>query len=159
MTRILSAPRQRVQLQDILADHEPSYRSRGEAQIGRLLDRYGIPFQYEAPLQLDDQQRNRTWHPDFTLPRDDYAPLILEYAGMPDKPDYMAGLRHKEKTYAENRFDAMLIYPQDLQGPAWSQRLYNRVRQAYERPRPAMRYPATSLIRASYARPNRGYRR
>ena len=32
------------ELEALLASLEPPYRSRGEAQVGRQLDRYGIPF-------------------------------------------------------------------------------------------------------------------
>jgi hypothetical protein len=31
-----------ARLEDQLGPHEPPYKSRGEAQVGRLLDRYGI---------------------------------------------------------------------------------------------------------------------
>jgi hypothetical protein len=101
---------------------EPPYKSRGEAQIGRLLDRYGIPFFYEQPLIVYDRGRHRIWHPDFTLPQ--YNGLVVEYAGMPDKPDYMAGIRHKQKVYKLNEIAAMLVYPSDLTGPDWPVRLY-----------------------------------
>ena len=42
-------------LEDYLAKLEPPYKSRGEAQVGRLLDRYGIPFFYEQPLIVYDR--------------------------------------------------------------------------------------------------------
>ena len=83
-----------ARLEDRLGPNEPPYRSRGEAQVGRMLDRYGIPFFYENPLILHDRGRYRIWHPDFMLPS--YGNLVVEYAGMPDRPDYMAGIRHKE---------------------------------------------------------------
>lgn len=57
------------------------YRSFGENQIGRLLNRYDIPALYEYPTRVFDRGKERTWHPDFTLPM---AGLIIEYAGMPD---------------------------------------------------------------------------
>jgi hypothetical protein len=50
-------------LEDRLAPWEPPYKSRGEAQVGRLLDRYGIPFFYESPWTVHDDGRQRTWHP------------------------------------------------------------------------------------------------
>ena len=159
MTRILSTPRQRVHLQDILADHEPPYRSRGEAQVGRLLDHYGIPFQYEAPLQLYDREQPRTWHPDFTLPRDYKPPLILEYAGMPDRPDHFFGMKHKAQTYRTNGIDAVFILPSDLQGSAWPERLYEKVRDAYIQRRSPMRYQAMSSTRVAYAMPRQSYHR
>jgi len=113
-----------------LAQHEPPYRSRGEAQVGRLLDRYGIPFLYEQPTVIYDRGRNRVWHPDFTLPQ--YNSLIIEYAGMPDVPDYAAGIRHKQRAYQANEIPAMFIYPQDLTGPRWPDQLVERIYQAGE---------------------------
>jgi hypothetical protein len=119
----VDAPR----LEDRLGPLEPPYRSRGEAQVGRLLDRYGIPFLYEHPLVVHDRGRYRVWHPDFTLP--DHNRLIVEYAGMMDVPDYMAGIRHKQDAYAANGIAAVFVYPDDLRGPDWPGRIVRRIRQ------------------------------
>jgi hypothetical protein len=121
-------PDGRGRLEDRLGRDEPPYRSRGEAQVGRLLDRYGLPFVYEQPTPIFDRWRHRTWHPDYTLPT--YAGLIVEYAGMMDIPDYAAGIRHKRSTYARNGLRALFVYPRDLKGPAWPARLAERIRRA-----------------------------
>ena len=122
-----------ARLEDRLGPLEPPYRSRGEAQVGRLLDRYGIPFQHEQPTLVYDRGRPRTWHPDFTL----YDGLILEYAGMMDVPDYAAGIRHKQRAYARNGLRTLFVYPRDLTGRNWPERLVARIRQAgaYRPPR------------------------
>ena len=112
-------------LEEVLAQLEPPYKSQGEAQVGRLLDRYGIPFFYEQPLMVYDWGTNRTWLPDFSLPH--YHNLIIEYAGMPDQPDYRAGIRHKKQVYQANDIPAMFVYPSDLKGPIWSERLYQKI--------------------------------
>jgi len=114
-----------ARLEDRLAPDEPPYRSRGEAQVGRLLDRYGIPFFYEHPLVVHDRGRYRVWHPDFTLP--EHGRLVVEYAGMMDVPDYAAGIRHKQQAYHANRIPALFLYPQDLQGPRWPERIIYRL--------------------------------
>ncbi len=114
-----------ARLEDRLGPHEPPYRSRGEAQVGRLLDRYGIPFFYEQPTLIYDRGRHRIWHPDFTLPT--YDGLIIEYAGMLDVPDYARGIRHKQRAYAANYIPALFIYPADLQGSVWPERLLRRI--------------------------------
>jgi hypothetical protein len=114
-----------TRLEDRLAPDEPTYRSRGEAQVGRLLDRYGIPFFYEHPLLVLDRGRYRTWHPDFALP--DYGGLIVEYAGMPDRPEYMAGIRHKQKVYAANGVPAVFVYPDDLRAREWPEEVIARI--------------------------------
>jgi hypothetical protein len=49
---------------------------------------------------------------------------------MPDVPDYAQGIRHKQRAYAANRIPALFIYPLDLQGPAWPDRLAGRIYQA-----------------------------
>lgn len=118
-------------LEDRLAPSEPPYKSRGEAQVGRLLDRYGIPFFYEWPLKVDVGGRERVWHPDFTL--FSYRGLVLEYAGMPDRGDYMAGIRKKEQVYARNNVPALFLYPQDLRGPSWPARVVDMIRDTYHR--------------------------
>ena len=112
-------------LEDRLGPLEPPYRSRGEAQVGRLLDRYGIPFFYEQALLVYDRGQYRIWHPDFTLPT--YAGLIVEYAGMSDVPDYMAGIQHKEQAYSANKVPAVFIYSDDLKGPGWPKTVMERI--------------------------------
>ena len=114
-----------AQLEDQLAPHEPPYRSRGEAQVGRLLDRYNLPFYYEQPTLIYDRGRYRVWRPDFTVPS--LNSLVIEYAGMPDVPDYMAGIRHKQGVYRANEIPALFVYPEQLQGQNWPERLMQRI--------------------------------
>jgi hypothetical protein len=150
-------PDKTARLEDQLGPGEPPYRSRGEAQVGRLLDRYGLPFLYEPATRIYDRRRYRWWHPDFCLPQ--YGGLILEYAGMMDVPDYAAGIRHKRRAYARNGLRALFIYPRDLRGPSWPERLIERIRCAgtYDRParygiRPCWR-PRSYLNRAPWRIP------
>jgi hypothetical protein len=126
-----------ARLEDRLGPLEPPYKSRGEAQVGRLLDRHEIPFIYEQPTLVYDRGRHRLWRPDFSLPT--YNGLIVEYAGMPDKPDYAAGIRHKRRAYAANGTPAVFVYPKDLQGRDWPARLYGRIERAGKE---AIRYGA-----------------
>ena len=121
-----------AELEQRLAELEPPYRSRGEAQIGRFLDRYGIPFVYEQPLLIWDRGKYRTWHPDFTLPK--YDGLILEYAGMPEIDDYMTGIRHKQRAYQVNGIPALFVYPSDVKRPNWPEQLYKKLEQIYHQP-------------------------
>lgn len=105
---------------------EPPYKSRGEAQVGRLLDRYGIPFSYEQGLIVLDRGRHRTWHPDFTLPT--FGDLIVEYVGMPDVPDYARGLQYKKEVYRANHVPVVYILPDDLKGSRWPERVLSMLR-------------------------------
>ncbi len=126
-------------LDDRFAPDEPPYRSRGEAQVGRFLDRCGLTFLYEQPTLIHDRGRHRIWRPDFTLP--DHRGLIIEYAGMMDIPDYAAGIRHKQRAYARNGIPAMFIYPTDITRPAWPERLARRL---YRELEPKSGFPAKS---------------
>lgn len=117
--------------------NEHPYRSRGEAQIGRLLDRYGIPFEYERPTRVNlPEGRVSLWRPDFTVfPETDEGQhgvdqahsMIVEYAGMPDRHDYRLGMDYKQHVYGLNGYAALFALPQDLEGPAWPERLRERI--------------------------------
>ena len=131
-----------ARLEDRLGADEPPYRSRGEAQVGRLLDRNGISFFYEMPTVVYDRGQFRVWHPDFVLPT--YGNLIVEYAGMPDRPAYMDGVRHKQKAYRANAMPALFLYPTDLQGRSWPRQVVQRIESAGRR--------ARSYGRGSYGR-------
>lgn len=104
---------------------EPPYRSRGEARLGGMLDRYGIPFFYEHPLLVVSRGQHRLWHPDFTLPH--HGGLIVEYAGMIDRPEYRDGIRYKQQVFSANGVPAIFLYPDDLYGPDWQQRIVERL--------------------------------
>ena len=126
-------------LEDRLGELEPPYKSRGEAQVGRLLDRYGIPFFYELPTLVFDRGLYRIWHPDFSLMQ--HEGLIIEYAGMPDVPDYRDGIRHKRQVYEANQIPAVFLYPQDLSGPDWPERVIERIDRAARQARTAIDVP------------------
>lgn len=100
-------------------------RSEVRATNPRLLDRYGLPFFYEHPTLIYDRGRYRVWHSDFTLPT--YNGLILEYAGMPDVPDYAASNRYKRRAYAVNGISALFIYPEYLTGSMWPDMVFARI--------------------------------
>lgn len=117
-----------VSLEDQLGPNEPPYRSRGEAQVGRLLDRYNLPFFYEQPTIIYDRGRHKVWRPDFTVPS--LNSLVIEYAGMPDVPDYMAGIRHKQSVYRANEIPALFVHPEQLKGPRWPERVIEQVYRA-----------------------------
>ena len=103
----------------------PPYRSRGEARLGGMLDRYGIPFFYEHPLLVVSRGEHRVWHPDFTLPH--HGGLIVEYAGITDRSDYLEGITYKQQVYSANGVPALFLYPSDLYGLDWQQRIVERI--------------------------------
>ena len=143
-----------VRIEDRLAPDEPPYRSRGEAQVGRLLDRNGIPFQYEQPLLVYDRGQHRVWLPDFTLPTFDR--LVVEYAGMTDRPRYAAGIRHKRRVYQVNEIPAIFVYPEDLHRRHWPSEVLERIIQA-ARPNAASRDRAAYGARSRYVQPSQQF--
>ena len=116
-------------LEDRLDTTKKPFRSRGEAQLGSLLKQYGIPFIYEQATLIYDRKSYRIWHPDFTLPN--HRDLIVEYAGMMDVPDYRDGILHKQQVYAANGIPAVFVYPQDLYGRNWHERILDQIERAY----------------------------
>ena len=73
-------------------------RSRGEIIIGEKLKEYGIPYRFEAKLDIPDLP----YVPDFTIkrPRDGMI-FYWEHIGDVNDEDYMAGNEHKFERYEE----------------------------------------------------------
>ncbi len=130
-------------LENRLGPLEPPYKSRGEAQVGRTLDRHRISLFYEQPTLIYDRGQHRIWRPDFTLPT--YNGLIIEYAGMMDLPDYAAGIRHKSRAYKANGIPAVFVYPQDLRRRDWPEYVLDRIRSAASLPAGGNRQPRYGL--------------
>ncbi len=104
-------------------------------QAARLLDEE-VPADILAKIrnpkeriELSIGPQMKDGHPDFTLPT--LAGLIVEYAGMPDVPAYVAGLRHKRAVYAANKMPVVFLYPRDLQEPEWPERVIEQIAAAY----------------------------
>ncbi len=88
--------------------HGRRFRSWGEAQIGRMLDRYGIPYLYEHPLAIvDDQGKTGIWHPDFQLRG--YG-ILLEYCGRLHDSAYTDGMARKRDVYEAKRSEGLDAY-------------------------------------------------
>lgn len=75
-------------------------RSKSEVLIADILDEYGIPYRYEAPLRL---RSGYTIHPDFTLLRlPSRTVCYLEHCGRMDDEVYLHAFLRRENTYIEN---------------------------------------------------------
>jgi hypothetical protein len=112
------------------ANREPRYRSTGEERIGRMLERSGIDFIHEQPT-LSVCSGVLTAYGTRTLRCPGMAASSLEYAGMMDRSDYATGIDLKRRVYAANNMPAMFVYPGDLRGPSWPDRLAARLHQTY----------------------------
>jgi hypothetical protein len=73
------------------------FKSAGERKIAEVLDKYGIPFKYESPVLVHDQQKKpRIWYPDFYLPTHG---IYVEYYGLCGHPSYDSLRERKQQAY------------------------------------------------------------
>ena len=67
------------------ASSNRGYKSNGEIQIARFLEKNKIAHQYEHPLAVVDHGKTKIWYPDFSLP---HYGMIIEYFGVLPKNCY-----------------------------------------------------------------------
>lgn len=85
------------------------FRSAGEQKIADVLSKYGIPFKYESPtLVQDEQQKPRIWYPDFFLPTHG---IYIEYYGLRGSPSYDSFRLKKDQVYREQGLEVIAIDP------------------------------------------------
>jgi hypothetical protein len=99
------------------------FKSRGEEQIARLLERNGINYWYEYPLAVIDNGMTRLWYPDFHLPG--YG-MIVEYFGVNGKPCYDEKTRHKLEVYKQNGIEGLFLNEASFKGD-WPGRIMNQI--------------------------------
>ena len=91
---------------DSVSSSNHDFRSRGEVQIARLLDRHGVDYLYEHPLAVIDNGKVRIWYPDFQLP--EYG-IIMEYFGVTRRSSYDEQVRHKMEVYKNMGLDGVFL--------------------------------------------------
>jgi len=106
-----------------------NYKSDGERRIGMYLQDRGINFTYERPVAVVDSGKTRVWYPDFTL--DDYH-ILIEYFGMNGNEEAGRLNEYKRKTYQENRFDVIELYPSDF-NKDWQRMIHTGIYETLER--------------------------
>ena len=99
------------------------FKSWGEAQIGRLLQRNGIRYQYEYPLAVIDHGKQRLYYPDFRLPDQG---LIIEYFGVNGKQAYDEQTRHKIEVYRQAGIEGLYLTRDSLRGE-WPGAILGRI--------------------------------
>ena len=109
----------------------PPYDSPQQAQIGRVLDEYGIPFFYRQPMLIYEHGRRAVWRPDFTLPT--YNNTVIQY-DVATQRTLGKGRRSVSDTYRLNGIPALFLEPSDLARPDWQPRLYHRLEAIYRQP-------------------------
>ena len=111
---------------------QPQYESPGQAEIGRMLDQYGVPFFYKQPMLICDNGQRKVWHPDFTLPT--YNNAVIEYDSKRDRAIDRGQRKLKEHVYRQNGIGALFLDRSDLARPDWQDRLYDQLEEIYHRP-------------------------
>ena len=89
------------------------FKSKGEEQIARLLDRSNIAYRYEHPTAVVDRGKTRIWYPDFYLP--EYG-MIVEYFGVNGNEVYDDQARHKMEVYSANGLEGLFLTEAAFQG-------------------------------------------
>lgn len=105
-------------------------RSKSEAIIAETLNRLGVPFRYECPLNMGAES---CWYPDFTcLNMRTREEFLWEHFGLMDKPDYVQGFVSKVVKLSSKGFDVgrnLIISVENLNHPmtpAYAERLIKR---------------------------------
>ncbi len=76
-------------------------RSKSEILIADVLNRNGVPYRYEYPLDLPGAG---VIHPDFTVLCADRQEMIWEHLGMMDDPEYAAGALRRIDLYERSGY-------------------------------------------------------
>ena len=96
-------------------------RSKSEKIIADELFRYGIPYKYEMPIELNAWNRKVIFYPDFTvLNKRTGKKKILEHLGMMDNEKYFENAINKIDIYEKNGYllgDKLLIFHETAISP------------------------------------------
>lgn len=111
---------------------QPRYHHAGQEAIGRLLDRYGIPFFYRQPNLITHRGSREIWYPDFTLPT--YHGLFIDYLPKDSRPAPDAQMAYRQAVYRTNGIEAVFLTEPDLVRPTWGKDLVDRLEQFYWTP-------------------------
>ena len=116
-------------LDDTLTDLEPPYELEEERKIGRLLDKYGLPFFYRQPTVVLNKEsgKNEIWKPSFTLPQ--YGCSVIDYIANPAEDT----LQKRIETYRYNQIPATVLGPEALDKLNWQESLYEKLQQDFQR--------------------------
>lgn len=103
------------------------FRSWGETQIARMLDRHSITYLYEHPVAVIDDGKTRIWYPDFQLHGQG---ILIEYCGRYRDPHYAEGMARKRAVYAGNGLTALMYTPELFRGD-WSRRVLDQIERVH----------------------------
>jgi len=118
------------ELADILHELDPPYESKEELQIGRILDRYGIPFFYKQATVIYYDGNNEIWKPTFTLPQQ--GCYVIDYIAQANGQNSKNNMVQKRKDiYDYNQIPATVLGPKDLKKPNFRNDLYQKLKEEF----------------------------
>lgn len=132
------------ELADLLTELDPPYETKDELKVGRMLDRYGIPFFYRQATIIYTEGRNELWRPSFTLYS--YGGAVIDYVAGRGEPPQAERLG-RDRIYRYNQIPATVLGPPDLDKPNWDKDLYAKLEQLYRRAFDPMRYALSATER------------
>ena len=113
------------ELENILTELDPPYESKEELKIGRLLDKYGIPFFYKQATIIYDQGKNEIWYPTFSMPA--YNGAVIDYIDSTDRK----ALEQRIQAYRYNQIPATVLGPKDLDKLNFQEDLNQKLKEEY----------------------------
>ncbi len=90
------------------SDRNNRFKSKGERRIAELLDSYGIRYNYEQGVLVEDKGKPKLWHPDFHLM--EYG-VHIEYYGLAGNREYDQGIRRKTTVYRKMGLAVIPVFP------------------------------------------------
>ena len=131
------------ELEDLLTELDPPYETKDELKVGRMLDRYGIPFFYQQATIIYHEGKNEVWKPSFALYS--YGGAVIDYVAGTGQDQQERRLK-RDRVYRYNQIPAVVLGPQELDKPNWDEDLYAKLEQLYRQAFDPMGYaPAGSI--------------
>ena len=97
------------ELEDLLTELDPPYQAKDELKVGRMLDRYGIPFFYQQPTIIYNEGKNEIWKPSFTLYS--YGGAVIDYVAGENQQEQKFS---RDKIYRYNQIPTAVLGSKDL---------------------------------------------
>ena len=117
-------------LAGLLDKLDPPYESREELKIGRMLDKYGIPFFYKQATVIYNNGKNEIWKPIFTLPQQ--GCYVIDYIARTNGQNSEDNIIQKRKDiYDYNQIPAAVLGPKDLEKPNFRNDLYQKLKEEF----------------------------
>jgi hypothetical protein len=130
------------ELEGLLTELDPPYETKDELRVGRVLDRYGIPFFYKQATIIYTEGRNELWKPSFTLYS--YGGAVVDYVAGSSESQHAERLS-RDRIYRYNQIPATVLGPPDLDKRNWDKDLYAKLEQLYRHALDPMRYTLAGI--------------